>query len=176
MDNNSEYFNTETFSDDESSNMSSSKSSSLSLQHSASGKSSLFKSNPTSFNSFNLILDDENDEILDIFNSDYYKDYKDQNKYMFIKENLQARITSIDKENQTINIIIDDKLEFDKINIINKPLSIQSKCSYQNIINPIVSFQKLKMYDNIIVETRWKIHKLSNEGHCIPLVLDYHVC
>ncbi len=166
MDNNSEYFNTETFSDDESSNMSSS-------------KSSLFKSNPTSFNSFNsfnLILDDENDQILDIFNSDYYKDYKDPGKYMFIKENLQARITSIDKENQTINIIIDDKLEFDKINIINKPLSIQSKCSYQNIINPIMSFQKLKMYDNIIVETRWKIHKLSNEGHCIPLVLGYHVC
>ena len=159
MDNNSEYFNTETFSDDESSNMSSS-------------KSSLFKSNPTSFNSFNLILDNNDDNIFDdIFNSDYYKDYKDPDKYMFIKENLQAKITSIDKENQTINIIIDDTLEFDKINIINRPLSIQSKCSYQNIINPIVSFQKLKMYDNIIVETRWKIHKLSNEGRCIPLVL-----
>ena len=162
MENNSEYFNTETFSDDESSNMSSSKSS-----------SSLFKSNPTSFNSFNyfnLILDDENDQILDIFNSDYYKDYKDQNKYMFIKENLQARITSIDKENQTINIIIDDKLEFDKINIINKPLSIQSKCIYKNIINPLVPFQKLQINDNILVESKWKIHKLSNEGHCIPLL------
>ena len=154
MDNNSEYFNTETFSDDESSNMS----------------SSYIKSNPTSFNSFNLILDDENDQILDIFNSDYYKDYKDPDKYMFIKENLQAKITSIDKENQTINIIIDDKLEFDKINIINRPLSIQSKCIYQKIINPIVPFQKLKMYDNILVETKWKIHKLSNEGHCIPLI------
>ena len=154
MDNNSEYFNTETFSDDESSNMS----------------SSYIKSNPTSFNSFNLILDDENDQILDIFNSDYYKDYKDPDKYMFIKENLQAKITSIDKENQTINIIIDDKLEFDKINIIKRQLSIQSKCIYQKIINPIVPFQKLKMYDNILVETKWKIHKLSNEGHCIPLI------
>ena len=157
MDNNSEYFNTETFSDDESSNMS----------------SSYIKSNPTSFNSFNsfnLILDDENDQILDIFNSDYYKDYKDPDKYMFIKENLQAKITSIDKENQTINIIIDDKLEFDKINIINRPLSIQSKCIYQKIINPIVPFQKLKMYDNILVETKWKIHKISNEGHCVPLI------
>ena len=167
MENNSEYFNTDTFSDDESSNMSSS-------------KSSLFKSNPTSFNSFNsfnLILDNENndDDDNNIFNTDYYKDYKDPDKYMFIKENLQAKITSIDKENQTINIIIDDKLEFDKINIINKPLSIQSKCSYQNIINPIVSFQKLKMYDNIIVETRWKIHKLSNEGHCVPLIAT-HPC
>lgn len=162
MENNSEYFNTDTFSDDESSNMSSS-------------KSSLFKSNPTSFNSFNsfnLILDNENndDDDNNIFNTDYYKDYKDPDKYMFIKENLQAKITSIDKENQTINIIIDDKLEFDKINIINKPLSIQSKCIYQKIINPIVSFQKLKMYDNILVETKWKIHKLSNEGHCIPLI------
>lgn len=162
MDNNSEYFNTDTFSDDESSNMSSS-------------KSSLFKSNPTSFNSFNLILDNDNNND-DIFNSDYYKDYKDLDKYMFIKENLQASITSIDKENQTINIIIDYKLEFDKINIINKPLSIQSKCSYQKIINPLVPFQKLKIYDNICVETRWKIHKISNEGHCLPLIDTTHPC
>jgi len=167
MDNNSEYFNTDTFSDDESSNMYSS-------------KSSLFKSNPTSFNSFNsfnLILDNENndnenndDDNDNIFNTDYYKDYKDPDKYIFIKENLQAKITSIDKENQTINIIIDDTLEFDKINIINRPLSIQSKCNYQKIINPIVPFQKLKIYDNILVETKWKIHKISNEGHCVPLI------
>jgi hypothetical protein len=162
MENNSEYFNTDTFSDDESSNMSSS-------------KSSLFKSNPTSFNSFNsfnLILNNENndDDDNNIFNTDYYKDYKDPDKYMFIKENLQAKITSIDKENQTINIIIDDKLEFDKINIINKPLSIQSICTYKKIINPIMPFQKLKIYDNILVETKWKIHKLSNEGHCVPLI------
>jgi hypothetical protein len=106
----------------------------------------------------------------DIFNSDYYKDYQDLGKYMFIKENLQARITSIDKEKQTVNIIIDDKLEFNKINIINKPLLIQSICTCKNIINPIVLFQKLQINDNILVETKWKIHKSSNEGHCIPLI------
>ena len=31
------------------------------------------------------------------------------------------------------------------------------------------------MYDNIIVETKWKIHKLSNEGHCVPLIAT-HPC
>lgn len=120
-------------------------------------------------NSFNLTLDENNDQCLDIFNSDYYKDYQDINKYIFIKENLQAKITSIDKENQAINIIIDNRLEFDKINIINKPLSIQSKCIYKNIINPLVPFQKLQINDNILVESTWKIHKISNEGHCMPI-------
>ena len=147
------------FSDDESSNMSS--------------NTNYMTSNPNSFNSlnsFNFTLDDNSDQYMDIFNSDYYKDYKDPNKYIFIKENLQAKITSIDKENQTINIIIDDISEFDKINIINKPLSIQSKCSYKKIINPLVSFQKLQINDNILVESKWKIHKISNEGHCMPLI------
>ena len=120
-------------------------------------------------NSFNLTLDENNDQCLDIFNSDYYKDYQDINKYIFIKENLQAKITSIHKENQSINIIIDNRLEFDKINIINKPLSIQSKCIYKNIINPLVPFQKLQINDNILVESTWKIHKISNEGHCMPI-------
>ena len=154
------------FSDDESSNMSS-----TSLLKNS--DTNYMTSNPNSFNSlnsFNFTLDDNNDQYIDIFNSDYYKDYQDPGKYMFIKENLQARITSIDKEKQTVNIIIDDKLEFDKINIINNPLSIQSICTYKKIINPIVLFQKLKINDNILVETKWKIHKSSNEGHCIPLL------
>ena len=33
-----------------------------------------------------------------------------------------------------------------------------------------INRNQLKMYDNILVETKWKIHKLSNEGHCIPLI------
>jgi hypothetical protein len=120
-------------------------------------------------NNSDILSDNDQDEFI---LSDYYNDYNDVTKYTYEKIILQAKITdkyydSI-KNKQTLHIIIDDTNEFNKINIFNKPISIRAICYYDNIINSIISFELLKINDNILIESTWKIHNLSNEGHCLP--------
>jgi hypothetical protein len=117
-------------------------------------------------------LENDKDDEDDFMLSDYYNDYNDVTKYTYEKIILQARITdkyydSI-KNKQTLHIIIDDTNEFNKINIFNKPISIRAICYYDDIINSVISFELLKINDNILIESTWKIHNLSNEGHCLP--------